>query len=420
VSRTQGSRWRRGPLAERDFRLLFGATTITTFGDRLGALALVFAVLDLPGGNATKLGIVLAARLVVEALVVVAGGVLADRLPRSVVLVGASLLQGTAQAATAWYILSGGTSIWPIVALQAGYGVGGGLVTPAEIGLIPQTVSPERLQQANALQGLARNALNVIGPSVAGVIIVAGTPGIALAVDAATFFVCAGLLALIRVAQATREATTTFVDDLREGWGEFWARTWLWASVILIGLANAVFAGTWFVLGPAIAKDDLGGAGAWATIAAVGGIGAIIGGLIAFRYRPRRPLFASSLVAIPQVAQLILLAFHAPVWLLAATTFVGQIGLAIGVTLWFTVFQQNIPGNVQSRVSSYDTFGSFVMIPLAMAVAGPIAAGIGEEETLLIAAASYIVFMGVTAALPSVRAIRQQPVAGEVVEPGTA
>jgi MFS family permease len=414
------SRWRNGPLAERDYRLLFSATTITTFGDRLGGLALVFAVLDLPGGNATKLGIVLAARQVVEALVVVAGGVLADRLPRSVILVGASLLQGTAQAATAWYVLSGGTSIWPIAALQAGYGIGGGLVVPAEIGLIPQTVSPERLQQANALQGLARNALSVIGPSVAGVIIVAGTPGIALAVDAASFFVCAGLLAMIRVAQATREAATTFVDDLREGWSEFWARTWLWASVILIGLANAVFVGTWFVLGPAIAKEDLGGAGAWATIAAVGGIGAIIGGLIAFRYRPKRPLFASTVVAIPQVAQLILLAVHAPVWLLAATTLVGQIGLAIGITLWFTVFQQNVPGNVQSRVSSYDTLGSFVIIPLAMAVSGPIAARIGEEETLLIAAGSYIVFMGLTAALPSVRAIRQRQVAGEVVEPGAA
>src|SRR6059058_3662540 len=103
-------RWLRGPLAEPEFRLLFGATTTTTFGDQLGGLALVFAVLDLPGGNATKLGIVLA------------GGVLSDRLPRSIVLVGASLLQGAAQAGTAAYVLAGGASIWPIVAMQAAYG----------------------------------------------------------------------------------------------------------------------------------------------------------------------------------------------------------------------------------------------------------------------------------------------------------
>jgi hypothetical protein len=169
-------------------------------------------------------------------------------------LVGASLLQGAAQTVTAVYVLTGGVSIWPIVALQALYGLGGGLVTPAETGLIPQTVTRARLQEANAMLGMARNALRVIGPSIAGVIIVAATPGIALAVDAASFFVCAALLALIQVGPLVRETATTFFDDLREGWSEFWLRTWLWASVILIGLANAVFVGGWAVLGPTIAK----------------------------------------------------------------------------------------------------------------------------------------------------------------------
>ena len=402
------SRWRSGPLGERDFRLLFGATTITTFGDQLGGLALVFAVLDLPGGGATKVGIVLAARQIVESLVVVGGGVLADRLPRSVILVGASLLQGGAQAGTAAYVLAGGSSIWPIVALQAGYGIGGGLVMPAEIGLIPQTVSPGRLQEANALLGMARNALRVIGPSVAGVIIVAASPGIALAVDAASFFFCAGLLALIRVGPIVRETATTFFDDLREGWSEFWLRTWLWASVILIGLANAVFVGGWAVLGPTIAKEDLGGAGSWAIVLAAGGVGAVIGGVIAFRVRPKRPLFTSTVAAIPMALQLILLAIHAPVWLLATVTLFGQIGLAVGITLWFTVFQQNIPQRVQSRVSSYDTLGSFILIPLGLAAAGPLANEFGQEQTLLIAAAAFVVLMATTAALPSVRAIRQQ------------
>jgi MFS family permease len=411
------SRFLRGPLLEREFRLLFGATTITTFGDQLGGLALVFAVLDLPGGNATKLGIVLAARLAVESLVVLAGGVLADRLPRSVVLVGASLLQGGAQAGTAAYVLAGGSSIWPIVALQAGYGIGGGLVMPAETGLIPQTVSAARLQQANALLGMVRNSLRVIGPSVAGLIIVAATPGLALAVDAVSFFVCAGLLALIRVAPLARETATTFLHDLREGWGEFWLRTWLWASVILIGLANAAFVGGWAVLGPTIAKQDLGGAGSWAIVSATGGVGAVIGGVIAFRVRPTRPLFTSTVAAIPMALQLVMLAVHAPVWLLAGVTLVGQTGLAVGITLWFTVFQQNIPQTVQSRVSSYDTLGSFVLIPLAMALAGPLANVFGEQRTLLFDAVSFVILMSATAALPSVRAIRQRPA---VAEPAVA
>src|SRR4029079_17703072 len=78
-----------GALQERDFRLLFSGTVITTVGDRLAGIALAFAVLDI--GSATDRGIVFAVRQVVEALVLVGGGVLSDRLPRNLVIGGASL-----------------------------------------------------------------------------------------------------------------------------------------------------------------------------------------------------------------------------------------------------------------------------------------------------------------------------------------
>ena len=148
--------FRTGPLAERDFRLLFAATSVTTLGDRVAFIALAFAVLELPGGSATDVGLVLAARQSVQALVLVGGGVLSDRLPRHLVLVGASLVQAGAQAATAALVLSGDATVALLIALQALYGVGQGMIVPAEVGLVPQTVSSERLQQANAMQGLSR------------------------------------------------------------------------------------------------------------------------------------------------------------------------------------------------------------------------------------------------------------------------
>ena len=148
---------RLGALRERDFRLLFAGTTITTLGDRLAGIALAFAVLDIAG--ATALGVVFAFRQGIQALVVVAGGVISDRLPRNLVLVGASLVQGVAQAATAVCVLGGYGGVEAIVVLQAVYGLGLGLVIPAEVGLVPQTVPPDRLQQANALQGMSRNAV---------------------------------------------------------------------------------------------------------------------------------------------------------------------------------------------------------------------------------------------------------------------
>jgi MFS family permease len=401
---------RLGALAEREFRLLFVATTITTAGSQIASIALAFAVLDV--GSATDLGVVFAVRQSVEVIVLLFGGVLSDRLPRNLVLVGASLVQGVAQAVTAALVLTGSASVAAIVVLQGLYGVGNGLVVPAEVGLVPQTVSPARLQQANALQGLTRNFLRVLGPALGGVLVVAGSPGVALAADAATFFVCAVILRLIRIPpRKATEGAAGFFRELREGWHEFTSRRWLWASVLFFGLGNLAFAAQG-VLGPAVAKAELGGAGAWATILTAGGLGSVVGGLIALRIRPSRPLAASVIAAAPFAVTLAALAVPAPVWVLAAASFVAGAGLSVHLALWFTLFQQQVPERAQSRVSSYDALGSFVLMPIGFALAGPLADAIGVSTTLWAAFALDIGCLLAILAIPSVwtlRAARPKP-----------
>ncbi len=395
---------RLGALQERDFRLLFLATTVTTLGDRVAGIALAFAVLD--RGSATALGIVFAARQGVEALVALFGGVLADRLPRNLVLVAASIVQAVAQVGTAAVVFGAADGIWPIVALQALYGLGAGVVIPAEVGLVPQTVSAPRLQQANALQGLTRNLVGIFGPAAGGILVVVGSPGSALAVDAASFVVCAALLWRIRIApRAAREERTGMLTDLRVGWRAFTSLTWLWASVILFGIGN-LFWTTWIILGPVVAKAELGGAGPWAFVLTVGGLGSILGSVLAIRLRPRRPLVACTLAAFPLSFQLVALALVTPAWVLAVTAFFAGVGISIHVTLWFTLFQREIPEEIQSRVSSYDALGSFVLMPLGMAAAGPVADAIGVATTLWIAiAVMWTCWVGILA-LPSVRGLR--------------
>ena len=398
--------FRSGPLAERDFRLLFAAATITTLGDRIAFIALAFAVLELPGGSATDLGFVLAARQAVEALVLVGGGVLSDRLPRHLVLVGASLVQAGAQAATATLVLTGDATVALLIALQALYGVGGGMIIPAEVGLVPQTVSPEQLQQANAMQGLSRNLVMVLGPALGGALVVAGSPGLALAGDAVSFLLCAGLLAQLRVPRRIGGPEQAgFLSELREGWNEFVSRSWLWTTVLLFGIANFVGM-SWVVLGPAIAKEELGGAGAWATVLTASGIGAILGSLVAMRLRPSRPLLAAIVAPAPLVLQMAVLALHAPVPLLAGAAMIAGAGIAVHLTLWFTVFQREVPEHAQSRVSSYDALGSLVLVPLGAAIAGPVAAQIGASQTLWAAVAINLTCLAIMLSLPSVRAIR--------------
>jgi MFS family permease len=409
-------RGRFGALQEREFRLLFSATTITTAGDRLAGIALAFAVIDI--GTATDLGLVFAARQGTQALVVLFGGVLSDRLPRNRVLAGAALVQGVSQVGTAAVVLGSAGGVWAIVALQAAWGIGQGVVIPAEVGLVPQTVSAARLQQANALQGLSRNVVGVLGPAVGGVIVVATSPGFALAVDAVSFFVCAELLRRIRVTgRMYPDGQKAFFAELRDGWREFTSRTWLWASVILFGLGNLALAG-WQVLGPVVADADLGGAGPWAAVLVASGIGAIGGSVIAIRIRPTRPLVWCVLAAVPLSFQSIALALLAPVWVIATAAFIAGAGLSVHLTLWFTVFQQQVPAHAQSRVSAYDTLGSFVLMPLGFVIVGPLSDAIGTSETLWCAVAlMWVTWIGILA-LPSVWAIRRRPPTAESIPAG--
>jgi len=351
---------------------------------------------------------VLGVRQAVMAAVLVFGAVLSDRVPRQLVLVGASTVQGVAQALTAGLVLTGGASIGLLVAFQALYGIGSGFVFPAEIGLVPQTVSNDRLQQANALQGMSRNIVGVVGPAAGGALVALGSPGIALGLDAVSFAVCAVLLARIAVQPRDDDAEReSYFAELRAGWKEFTSHTWLWSTVFIFGISNMFWVGSWAVLGPEIADLDLGGAGPWALILSANGVGAILGSLVAIRYRPSRPLLVSCLTPLPMVLQLVALALLWPVWAMSVVAVLAGIGLSVHLTLWFTVFQREIPERSQSRVSSYDALGSFVLVPLGAAIAGPIASVIGVEETLIATGAIELVCLAVIIAQPSIWAITQ-------------
>ena len=405
---------RLAPLAERPYRLFFSAATISTLGDSVAGIALAFAVLDLTGTpKPLYLAVVFAGRQLANGALVLYGGVLSDRLPRNRILVGAAIGQCAAQAATAAVVLSGSATLALLVVLQVAYGAADAFVIPAETGLVPQTVSDERLQEANALRGMMRNLIFVLGPAIGGVIVVAGSPGIALAIDAASFAGAALLLARIRI--PPRAATAEhphFLRELREGWREFTSRTWLWSTVVIFGIGNFFFM-FWPVLGPTVAKEHLGGAGAWAKILVANGIGAVVGGTFALRYRPKLPLVSCILWPMLVCVQLVTLALHGPTWMIATASFFAGLGIAVHLALWFTIFQREVPEHAQSRVSSYDSLGSFVLTPLGFVAAGLIAAGIGTSNTAWLAAGAILFLNSIMLLIPSVWAV------GRVGKPST-
>jgi MFS family permease len=304
-----------------------------------------------------------------------------------------------------------------LIGLQAIYGLAEGFYLPASTGLIPATISAGRLQQANALLGLSRNGTRIVGPAIGGAIVAAGSPGSALLIDAASFALGALLLVPLRLPKrADVVETKSFLTDLRQGWYEFRRQTWIWTTIVFFGIGNFAFASYW-VLGPIVAKRDLGGAPAWAALTAAFATGALVGGVLALRIRPKKPLAASCMAAWVFLLQPLGMGLGLPLWTLIVFSLLAGCGLAIHIALWFTVFQQNVPEESLSRVSSYDSFGSFVLLPLGAALAGPIAAVVGVQETLLAAAVVIAITQAIVYAQPSVHAIRRRE---EPAEPSEA
>jgi hypothetical protein len=101
-----------------------------------------------------------------------------------------------------------------------------------------------------------------------------------------------------------------------------------------------------------------------------------------------------------------MIAFLVPTPVLLAAQVVAGVGLSIHLALWFTVFQQQVPEAARARVSSYDALGSFILIPLGTAVAGPVASAIGIKETLIAAGVISVLTNLIVIAQPSVWEIR--------------
>lgn len=374
-------------LRERDFRLLFSAQTTSMLGDEMVTVALAFGILD-RGGSATDVGVVFAVRMVALIAFLLGGGVIGDRLPRRAVLIATDVVRLGSQGAIAAIFLAGGDALWPIAALSGVTGAASGVFNPTATGFLPEVIAAERIQEANALRSLGSSGARVAGPILAGLLVATAGAGWALAADAATYAASVVLVLGITVRGTGRaaESSASFLTELREGWTAFRTRTWLVALVISASAGNMV-GGAWKVLGPAVAKADLGGVGAWAAIVAASGVGGVVGGLIALRVAPRRPLvFAMltfSLIYIP----LALLAPPATTAVIAAAAFVGEIGAVLGNTTWESTLQRHVEPHLLSRVSAYDWLGSFIFAPIGLAVWGPVAAATSLGGALWIATA---------------------------------
>ena len=391
-----------GALREREFRLLFTGQLISLLGDAFTSVALAFAVLSI--GSASDLGYVFAARSVPLVTFLLVGGVFADRLPRRLVMLTADVVRFGTQGATAVLILTHNAQVWELAALQALAGTATAFFNPASTGLTPMTVSAERLQQANALRGLSMSVAGLVGLGIGGTIVSVAGPGWALAVDAASYAISAWFLAQLRLPAHISLPPQSFLADLHDGWREFVARTWVWLVVVGASFGN-MFTAIFGVLAAVVAKEHLGGAFAFTEILLGLSAGSLFGGFLSLRVHFKRPLYIGSALTAFLGVPTALLAVHAPALVVACGTFLAGTGNMVFNSLWETALQRHVAPVALSRVSAYDWFGSLAFQPVGLAIAGPLAAGLGESTTLWIAAAGSVAMAAVLVATPSVRAL---------------
>ena len=370
----------------------------------MSAIALTFAVLD-SGGGPADLGYVFAANVVPQVLVMLGGGVLADRAGRRPVMLITDSARLAVQATLAALLFAGRPPIWVFVLLAAMLGTGEGFFNPALGGLRAEVAPREQLPDANALVGVAFSATSVAGPALAGVLIAVTSPAVVIACDAASFGISVLCLARLTVPAARPHAQSPW-RDLADGWTQFRAQTWLWLTTVQFALFNLLTWAPYLLLGPILARQYLGGAGAWGIIVAAYAAGSVLTGLALLGRRPRRPVLVAVIGTFGYALPCLMLALRAPLPVVAAAALVAGVGSETFGTLWQTTMQQRVPAEMLGRTTALSLTCSFALGSAAFAIIGPLAGLIGAGRMLGFAAAYATVSSVVVLATPAVRSVR--------------
>jgi MFS family permease len=357
-----------------------------------------FAVLDATRSTA-DLSYVLAAQIVPSLIVLVIGGVVADRLPPQWVIVAGNCLIALGEGAFGLLVLAGHPRLWQMMALEAVTGTGMAIFYPASQALLPRLVPSRLLQPASAVSRLAMNAGQMGGAVVAGFCVAAAGPGWALLICGIGMLGTFPLMLSVRVRGFGRENSSSMVRDLRVGWSEFRSHTWLWVIVAQFGVILMAWYGGFQVLGPVVARSHLGGPAAWGTITAAESVGLIVGGLVSLRFTPRRPMLFVVVIGGAVAISPLSLAMLWPLPVICLSSFTLGITMEIMMVQWTVGLARNIPADKLARVSSYDALGSVMAMPVGALLAGPIAAVAGVSLTQY-GAAALIAVASALALLP--------------------
>ena len=383
------------PFRHSAYRRLALALAFSTFASGVWVVAIVWEVIRI-GGGPGQLSVVSTAGAVGVLLPALLGGVVADRVPQKRILLGVATLELVGMTLVATLSLLDLTHVWHLAAVSLVTGMGMAFYYPAYSAWLPALVDEADLQAVNGFEGMVRPTLGqAIGPGVAGAVVGAASSGAAVGVAA-----CASLLGLLALtfvpltpvrrdldAADTGHPVASALRDVREGFTYMRRTPWLLATLLFAALMILAMMGPFEVLIPFLIKDRLGGGpGDHALVMAAFGIGGAVGSLAMASIRmPRRYLTVMNLLWGVGCLPLIVMGVATEIWMLVVAGFFLGALFSAPMVIWGTLLQRRVPPDMLGRVASLDFFISVSLMPVSMALAGPVSELLGLRTTFYIA-----------------------------------
>ena len=384
------------PFRFREYRLLIAALSIVIFAEGMWTVVMALQVIDLSRDPAalSLVATCLSAGLVAFVLV---GGITADRIPQRTIIIGVEAVNTVVVAAVAMLGATGLLRIWHMAVAAALLGIGAAFFFPAYSAYLPRILPAEQLLAANGVEGVLRPVLQrAAGPAVAGVLVGATFPTLGSGAVAALFAVALVLLVATRPAGAAQPDPVDkphLLDDLRAGLRFVVGTPWLLATVLFATGAVLLIIGPIEVLLPFVAAERFAdGARMYGFLLTAYGLGGALGALAVSSGRlPRRYLTVMMLMWGFGAVPLVVVGGTHSFPVMAAALFVVGATDGAGMVIWGTLLQRRVPAAMLGRVSSLDFFVSLALMPVSMAIAGPLSKVVPMQTIFAVAGLGPVV-----------------------------
>jgi MFS family permease len=395
-------------LRYRSFAFLWSGQAVSRFGDSLYRVALSWWVFEVIG-SPEAMGTIQALAFAPMLIFMLVGGVMVDRMPRLRVMLGADILSGLVILSVAALAFTGQLQLWHLFVASVLFGFVESFFYPAYNAVVPDLVPETARPSANSLTRLGHDITGVAGPAVGAWIVQVGGTAMGFLLNGLSFILASVMIVPVLLTGGepvrTRPARTSALRDLGEGVKEVTANPWLWITIAVFGLINITAGSPASVAMPFLVGDnlnaDVGVLGLFHSMFAAGSILAALG-LGRLKRIRRRGLLAYGATLLNGVVTLMYgLVPSIPV--LMVVSLLRGVAVSVFGLIWINTLQEMVPREKLGRVTSIDALGSFVLLPIGLALVGWATAAFGAPAVFIAGGLLTVVMALVPLLHPAIR-----------------